>query len=141
MTPTLTMVPLHAHPPRPSTTAQTAMLQMEQAVTTAGYTPLVDAAGWSIDARLYTRRAWEQGSPVGIGAPVAAVCLRLHQPTHDRLEWVAEFPARTPSAWEMPDPTRSTRRLAILGDATLGVHPMDLCLVDYLVNQIREGHT
>jgi hypothetical protein len=107
------------------------MSLMEVAAAEAGYVPHVDEGDWSIDARLYTERFWHGGRTQGAGVRIAAVCLRLHQ-APDRLEWVAEFPARGPQEWDLLDHTRATRHLAVLGPAACPPRPQDLALVDYL---------
>jgi hypothetical protein len=112
------------------------MRLMEAAVAEAGYVPRIDEGDWSIDVRRFAERSWEDGRPQGAGALIAAVCLRLHQ-APDRLEWVAEFPARGPQEWDLLDHARATRHLAVLGPAARPPRPQDLALVDYLVAQVQ----
>ncbi|WP_157982463.1 hypothetical protein [Nocardiopsis sp. FIRDI 009] len=138
MTPAPSIVPLHTTPPTSPETAELALMDMHTTLVQARYVPHVDWGQASIDARLYANRDVHNGRVVGAD-PIAAVCLRLHQATPHRLEWVAEFPARTPDEWEMPDRDTSTRRLAILGPATpvRPPHPQDLALVDYLIDRVQ----
>ncbi|QVJ00290.1 hypothetical protein KGD82_16115 [Nocardiopsis eucommiae] len=131
---TLSMVPHHQQFPRPSTRAIRALTTMTKVLVQSGYTPHADHAEWSVDARLYQDRHWENGNPVGHG-PVAAVCLRLHQPGPDTLWWTFEYPARTPDEWMPPKSATSTRRLAVLGDAMFPVHTQDLALLDHLLGR------
>lgn len=119
-------------PPRPSLDAHQAMQQMQEALQHLGLTPDPRPADWSVDARLYQRREWEQRESTGHGSPVAAVCLRLHQPDRDRLVWLYETPARGMSQWATPDPIGSGRRLVLLADATRAVHPGSLAPVRLL---------
>lgn len=131
MAPPLSMVPLHQHLPRPSLQARKALDAMETVLVQLGYTPLVNAAEWSIDARLYQERHWESQRLTG-ACPITAVCLRLHQPGPDSLWWTVEYPSRTPDEWDTPPSATATRRLAVLGDASLPPRPHDLGLVEYL---------
>ncbi|GAA1456953.1 hypothetical protein GCM10009603_04920 [Nocardiopsis exhalans] len=107
---------------------------MESTLLDVGYTPHVDLGEWSIDARLYQDRHWENGYPVG-HTPIHAVALRLHQHRTDELWWLAEYPARTPDEWIMPPSGNSLRPLAFLGDASRPVHAQDLGLVDHLIGR------
>lgn len=128
------MAPLHQHPPHPSAQTHRALDTMDAALVRLGYTPEVNVAEWSIDARLYQERHWKNGRPVG-HCPIVAVCLRLHQPDLDSLWWTLEYPTRGPCEWNMPPSATSTRRLAMLGDANLPLHPQDLGLVEYLAGR------
>lgn len=110
-------------PPRPSLDAHRAMQQIQEALQRLGLTPEPRPADWSVDARLYQHREWQQRRFSGHGSPVAAMCLRLHQPARDRLWWLYETPARGVSQWATPDPVRSSRRLVLLSDATRAVRP------------------
>lgn len=129
---TLSMVPHHQQAPRPSTRALRALTTMTKVLVQSGYTPEADHAEWSVDARLYQKRYWENDRPVG-HKPVAAVCLRLHQPGPDALWWTYEYPARPPDEWATPKSASSVRRLAVLGDATYPVRPQDLAVVDHMI--------
>lgn len=132
---TLSMMPHHQQFPRPSTRALRALTTMTKTLVQHGYTPEADHAEWSVDARLYQDRHWENGLPVGHGL-VAAVCLRLHQPDADALWWTFEWPPRTPDEWAMPSSATSTRRLAVLGDARRPVHTQDLALFDHMMGRL-----
>ncbi|MEV2279338.1 hypothetical protein AB0I72_27555 [Nocardiopsis sp. NPDC049922] len=139
MTVPASLVPRHTTPPTVTRLAEQAMGWMHATLVQAGYVPHPDWGTWSIDARRYAQRTWKNGELVGAGR-LAAVCLRLHQHSpRSRLEWVAEFPARTPAEWEIPDREKSTRHLAILGPAAPDrpPHPQDLALVGYLVDRVR----
>ncbi len=132
--PLLSMVPLTQVMPRPTGHTHTAMAAMEAVLIDLGYTPQVEVGEWSIDAQLYRDRFWDRGGPIGIG-PLRAFALRLHQPSPDRLWWLVEYPARGPDEWTMPHSASSTRRVTILGDATLPVHAQDLGVLDYLTER------
>lgn len=125
------MVPLVQAMPRPTPRAHAVMAAMESTLLDTGYTPHVQVGEWSIDARLYQDRHWEQGQPIG-HHPQRAVALRLHQHCPGELWWLVEYPARTPTEWQLPSSAQSLRRLAFLGDASRPVHAQDLGLVDHL---------
>ncbi|RKS04994.1 hypothetical protein DFP74_0575 [Nocardiopsis sp. Huas11] len=133
----ISLVPLYTRPPRPTRLAVRALKRMEAVVAEAGYLPHVDGGDWSIDARLFTERSWKGGRLQGVGARMAAVCLRLHQSGACRLDWLVEFPARSPAEWALPSHTRASRRLAILGPADRPPRPQDVALVDCLIAQAR----
>ena len=125
----LTMVPLHQVPPQRSSCAQQALQAMELAVVSLGYTPHSGTGEWEIDVRLYPDRTWRQGRPVGIGTPVTATRVLLHQPSDTGLWWLIEYPARHAV-------TRDAHcRLAVMGDATLPLHPQDLGILEHLLAQ------
>ena len=126
-------------PPRPTLDAHRALHQIQDALQALGLTPDPRAADWSVDARLYAHRGWEQRKSAAHGSPVAAVCLRLHQPDKDRLWWLYETPARGVSQWATPDPIGSHRRLVLLADATRALHPASLAPVR-LLHRRREPH-
>lgn len=120
-------------PPRPSLDAHRAMHHMQDTLQSLGLTPDPRPADWAIDARLYAHRHRERKAVAGHGAPVAAVCLRLHEPARGLLQWLFEHPARGVNQWATPDPVASGRRLEVLTDAARRLHSRDLAPVRRLL--------
>ena len=132
--PTLTMVPLHQHPPHSPPQTHRALDTLGAALLRCGYTPQVNVAAWSSTLACTRNGTGRTAVPWATARswPCACACTRSGL---DSLWWTLEYPACGPDEWNMPPSATSTPPLAVLGDARLPLHPQDLGLVEYLAGR------